>query len=42
VFHDTHKHTPWVNGVDLWFSMLGRKRLTPGDFTSVAALKAQV
>jgi hypothetical protein len=42
VFHDTSKHAPWMNDVDLWFSMLVRKLLKPGNFTSVAALKAQV
>ena len=31
-----------MNDVALWFSMLVRKLLKPGNFTSVAALKAQV
>ena len=41
VFHDTPKHAPWMNDIDLWFSMLVRKLVKPDNFPSVAALKAQ-
>jgi putative transposase len=42
VFHDTPKHAAWLNQVELWFSILVRKRLTRGHFTSVEDLKAQL
>jgi len=42
VFHYTPKHSSWLNQVELWLSILVRKLLKRGSFTSVADLEAQV
>jgi transposase len=42
VFHYTPKHASWMNQIEIWFSILARKLLKRGTFTSVAALKAKV
>lgn len=42
VFHYTPKHASWMNRIEIWFSILARKSLKRGSFTSVAALKAKV
>ena len=42
VFHYTPKHASWMNQIEIWFSILSRKLLKRGNFTSVADLKAQV
>lgn len=42
VFHYTPKHASWMNQVEIWFSILSRKLLKRGNFTSVADLKAKV
>jgi transposase len=42
VFHYTPKHASWMNQIELWFSILVRKLLKRGAFTSVADLKAKV
>jgi len=42
VFHYTPKHASWMNQVQIWFSILSRKLLKRGIFTSVAELKAKV
>ena len=42
VFHYTPKHASWMNQVEIWFSILARKLLKRGSFTSVADLKAKV
>jgi hypothetical protein len=42
VFHYTPKHASWMNQIEIWFSMLVRKLLKRGIFTSVADLKAKV
>lgn len=42
VFHYTPKQASWMNPVEIWFSILGRKLLKRGNFTSVADLKAKV
>lgn len=42
VFHYTPKHSSWLNQVELWLSILVRKLLRRGSFTSVADLEAQV
>lgn len=42
VFHYTPKHASWMNQIEIWFSILVRKLLKRGVFTSVADLKAQV
>jgi hypothetical protein len=34
VFHFTPKHGSWLNQVELWFSVLGRRFLKRGDFAS--------
>ncbi len=42
VFHYTPTHASWMNQVEIWFSILVRKLLKHGNFTSVADLQAQV
>ncbi len=42
VFHYTPNHASWMNQVEIWFSILSRKLLKRGTFTSVADLKAKV
>lgn len=42
VFHDTPKHASWLNPIELWRSILVRKLLRRGSFTSVADLEAKV
>lgn len=42
VFHYTPKHASWMNQIEIWFSILARKLLKRGRFTSVADLKAKV
>lgn len=42
VFHYTPKHASWMNQVEIWFSILARKLLKRGNFTSIADLKAKV
>ena len=42
VFHYTPKHASWMNQVEIWFSILARKLLKHGNFTSVADLIAKV
>jgi len=42
VFHYTPKHASWLNQIEIWFSILARKLLKRGTFTSVADLKAKV
>jgi transposase len=42
VFHYTPKHTSWLNQIELWLSILARKLLKRGSFTSVADLEAKV
>jgi transposase len=42
VFHYTPKHASWLNQVEIWFSILVRKLLKRGNFTSVEDLKAKV
>jgi transposase len=42
VFHYTPKHASWMNQVEIWFSILARKVLKRGSFTSVEDLKAKV
>jgi transposase len=42
VFHYTPKHASWMNQVEIWFSILVRKLLRRGNFTSVEDLKAKV
>ena len=42
VFHYTPKHASWMNQIEIWFSILVRKLLKRGSFTSVEHLKAKV
>lgn len=42
VFHYTPKHASWLNQIEIWLSILGRKLLKRGNFTSVDDLQAQV
>jgi hypothetical protein len=42
VFHYTPKHGSWMNQVEIWLSILVRKLLKRGSFTSVDDLKGKV
>jgi putative transposase len=42
VFHYTPKHCSWLNQIEIWFSILVRKLLKRGSFTSIEHLKAKV
>jgi len=42
VFHYTPKHASWMNQIEIWFSILARKLLKRGNFTSIDDLKAKV
>jgi putative transposase len=42
VFHYTPKHASWMNQIEIWFSILARKLLRRGNFTSVEDLKNKV
>jgi transposase len=42
VFHSTPKHSSWLNQMELWLSILVRKLLKRGSFTSIADLKAKI
>lgn len=42
VFHYTPKHCSWMNQIEIWLSVLVRKLLKRGAFTSVEHLKAKV
>jgi transposase len=42
VFHYTPKHASWMNQVEIWFSIVARKVLKRGNFTSLEDLKAKV
>jgi len=42
VFHYTPKHASWMNQVEIWLSILVRKLLKRGNFTSVEDLQAKV
>ncbi len=39
VFHYTPKHASWMNQVEIWFSIVARKVLKRGSFTSVEDLR---
>ena len=42
VFHYTPKHSSWMNQVEIWFSILTRKLLRRGNFTSIQNLVDKV
>ena len=41
-FHFTPKHAYWLNQIEIWFSILARKLLRRGSFTSQQDLKARI
>ena len=42
VFHFTPKHGSWLNQVELWFSVLARRFLKRGDFSSAHDFEARL
>lgn len=42
VFHYTPKHASWMNQVEIWLSILVRKVIKRGNFTSIDELKRKV
>jgi hypothetical protein len=42
VFHYTPKHASWMNQVEIWLSILVRKVIKRGSFTSIKELKRKV
>jgi hypothetical protein len=42
IFHYTPKHASWMNQIEIWLSILTRKLLKRGSFTSVEDLAARV
>lgn len=42
VFHYTPKHASWMNQVEIWLSILVRKVIKRGNFTSLKELKRKV
>jgi len=42
VFHYTPKHASWMNQVEIWLSILVRKVIKRGNFSSVEELKRKV
>jgi putative transposase len=42
VFHYTPKHASWLNQIEIWFSVLARKVLKRGNFSSRADLITKV
>ena len=42
VFYYTPKHASWMNQIEIWFSILARKLLKRGNFTSLDDLKTKV
>lgn len=42
VFHYTPKHCSWLNQIEIWLSILVRKLLRRGSFSSLEELKAKV
>ena len=41
-FHFTPKHASWMNQIEIWFSILARKVIRRGHFTSKQDLKARI
>jgi DDE superfamily endonuclease len=41
-FHFTPKHASWLNQIEIWFSILARKLLRRGDFTSKQHLQQRI
>ena len=42
VFHYTPKHCSWLNQIEIWFSILTRKVIRRGNFTSTDDLKLKI
>lgn len=42
VFHYTPKHSSWLNQIEIWLSILVRKLLKRGNFTSLDDLRDQI
>ena len=42
VFHFTPKHASWLNQIEIWFSILARKVIRRGSFTSTDDLRAKI
>jgi transposase len=42
VFHFTPKHASWLNQIEMWFSILARKVIRRGNFTSLEDLHAKI
>jgi transposase len=42
VFHFTPKHASWLNQIEIWFSILMRKVIRRGNFSSQADLRAKI
>jgi hypothetical protein len=42
VFHYTPQHRSWLDQIEIWFSILVRKPIKRGSFSSVEDLKAKV
>lgn len=42
VFHFTPKHASWLNQIEMWFSILARKVIRRGNFTSVEDLDEKI
>jgi transposase len=41
-FHFTPKHASWLNQIEIWFSILVRKLIRRGDFTSKSDLRTKI
>jgi transposase len=41
-FHFTPKHASWINQIEIWFSILVRKLLRRGNFTSKDHLRRRI
>jgi transposase len=42
VFHYTPKHSSWLNQMEIWLSILVRKLIKRGSFTSIADLQVKI
>ena len=41
-FHFTPKHACWINQIEIWFSILVRKLIRRGNFTSKERLRQRI
>ncbi len=42
VLHYTPRHCSWLNQIEIWFSILARKVIRPGNFTSTDDLVSRL